>query len=414
MSYPESIAVQVGGSLTEEVEHSLEKTQTSLLDLIDAQDFKGAFSLLAALSAVDLADLLRSLKDKNHEDAIMVLLAHFKADYVDSASSYRLLTGLESVEWDQSKLFVDNFSRFYVDPTSFSRDPAREKAGKWNIKIFFTYALTPERAILVYADDIADSGAKSKEAPHYGAGGLLYPASLDRANTPKMWQAKKDVIAKIEEQNFDFIFTAWAVTEQVLGMVQVGQALVVSTLPAAMTGTASTPTLQGPRGPTSKGGEPSSPKQTPILPELTQTTEENITALIADTNPSFPLTRVNAQKALRGPSGATVKVAGPGGSGADVEFRQLTPEGNVVLRREVKCIQGSAQGSFNTEVSHAADQVQSGGEVVVQVTEGTDALRLVKRFRGSRTPTQLGFYRSVNITIVDPGGTVLFSGPVAL
>jgi hypothetical protein len=236
LSYPDTVPVQVGAGLTEEGEHSLVSSQNSLLDLIDGKDYKGAFALLAGLSDVDLADLLNSLKT-NHEDAVMLLLTHFKAGVGDPASNTRLLIALEAMEWDQSKLFVDTFTRFYVDPTSFTRDKEREKAGKWNIKIFFSYGgLTPERAILIYADDIGDGSTKSKGLPKYGTGGLLYPDALNRGNTPRMWQAKKDVIAKIEEQNYEFIFTSWAVTEQVLGLVQLGQALIVATLPGATTG----------------------------------------------------------------------------------------------------------------------------------------------------------------------------------
>ena len=53
-------------------------------------------------------------------------------------------------------------------------------------------------------------------------------------------------------------------------------------------------------------------------------------------------------------------------------------------------------------------------EILVQVPQGTNALRLVSRFQGSRPdPAQLGQYRSVHLTIVDPSGTLLFEGPLA-
>jgi len=161
-----------------------------------------------------------------------------------------------------------------------------------------------------------------------------------------------------------------------------------------------------PKTPGTEGG----PK---LLPRISATTEQNIKTLVEDSNPNFRLSRANAETALRGPEGAVVKVAGPGGEGADIEFRQHTPEGNIVDRREVKCIQGAAQGSFNTEVSTASRQLQGRGNVFVQVPEGSDGLSMVKRFRGARTVEQLGGYRSVTITIVNPGGTVLFDGPLA-
>jgi len=130
----------------------------------------------------------------------------------------------------------------------------------------------------------------------------------------------------------------------------------------------------------------------------------------ADTNPALPLTRVNAIRALRGPQGAVVEVAGPGGQGADVIFR--TSSG--LVRREVNSIAGGAQGSLNREVAHAAVQVAYAGEILVQVPQGTEARRLLSRFRGSRRDSaQLEHYQMVHITIVDPAGTVLFEGPLA-
>jgi hypothetical protein len=85
-----------------------------------------------------------------------------------------------------------------------------------------------------------------------------------------------------------------------------------------------------------------------LLPEVTATTEQQATTLIADSNPNFPLTRPNAVRALRGPPGATSRVAGPGGEGADVVFEQATESGVVRVRREIKCIQGGAQGTFSS------------------------------------------------------------------
>ena len=139
-------------------------------------------------------------------------------------------------------------------------------------------------------------------------------------------------------------------------------------------------------------------------------TEENIARLIADTNPDFPLTRVNAIRALQGPQGAIAEVAGSSGQGADIIFRA----GSRLLSREVKSIVGGAQGSFNREVAHAAAQIAYAGEILVQMPQGTDALRFILRFRGSRSnPIQLEKYRAVRITIVDPLGMVLFEGSLA-
>jgi hypothetical protein len=144
-----------------------------------------------------------------------------------------------------------------------------------------------------------------------------------------------------------------------------------------------------------------------LLPQLSTATEQQIAALIADSNPAFPLTRINAIRALSDFPGFTPQVAGPGGAGADVVFRR----GHVAFRREVKAIAGGAQGSFNREVGHAAEQIGYDGDILVQMPAGSDGLRSVRRFRGSRpTPADLGIYRSVRITIVDPAGTLLWEG----
>jgi hypothetical protein len=123
--------------------------------------------------------------------------------------------------------------------------------------------------------------------------------------------------------------------------------------------------------------------------EVKVPTEDNIARLIADTNPAFPLTRVNAIRALQGPPGAVVEVAGLSGQGSDVIFLA----GSRQLRREVKCIVGSAQGSFNREVARAAAQTAYHGEILVQMPPGTEALVSYPAFAAAE-PT-LGSLRNI-------------------
>lgn len=242
LAYPESLTLLVTHGFTEFGSQSLDETKKKVADFVGAQQFKEAFELLSSLNDVDLADLLKTL---NHEDenVIMVLLTNFQVALAERIEPDRLLVAMESVEWSEDKLYVDNFMNYYVDPSSFSRDKEREKQQKWNIKIYFTYALTPDRGITVYADDIADSGVKSRSRPHYGPGGLLYPDRLSKETVPRMWAAKKEVIKKIEEGNFAFILQAHLATEAVLGLVMAGQGLLASTVPGATTGAG-----PGPRG----------------------------------------------------------------------------------------------------------------------------------------------------------------------
>ncbi|WP_437761871.1 PAAR-like domain-containing protein [Sorangium sp. So ce764] len=149
---------------------------------------------------------------------------------------------------------------------------------------------------------------------------------------------------------------------------------------------------------------------------LSSYTPSDVNALIADSNPEFPLTQKNAENILgTGPTGSTARVAGSGGAGADVTFED--PHGNIVGRREVKCIGGSSQGAFNKQVSHAAKaQAGSGGEVFVQVKRSTspdDASRMVARFRGSRTADDLTKYSGTKLVITDTEGNTLYSGPLS-
>ena len=126
--------------------------------------------------------------------------------------------------------------------------------------------------------------------------------------------------------------------------------------------------------------------------------------LIEDSKPGFRLTRGNADQILRGPPGTTPEVAGSGVPGADVTFRDA--DGDVVLRREVKSIEGNAN-SFNRELSRAADQIGRDGEVWVQVPPGTDVEGFVRTFQRNRTDERLADYQDVSVVFRDPDGSDL-------
>ena len=80
-----------------------------------------------------------------------------------------------------------------------------------------------------------------------------------------------------------------------------------------------------------------------------------------------------------------------GAPGADVTFRNAN--GDVVLRREVKSVEGNAN-SFNRQLSHAADQIGRDGEVWVQVPPGTDVDAFLRNFQRNRTDERLADYNS--------------------
>ena len=198
------------------------------------------------------------------------------------------------------------------------------------------------------------------------------------------------------------------------------------------------------------GGEDESPQppspERPQLPETSLSTQNQIRALMEE-HPG--LSEVNAKRALRGPPGSDAQLSGkteertkkvpqePAAPGKpapmkgpattakvpDIDFVQFTREGKVVLRREIKAIDGT-QGRFNAALSTASDQLiqgsegGQGGEVLIQVPEGTNARSQVNRFKGAGSLSRdanaqrLGRYRSIKLTIVDPSGTVLFSEPL--
>jgi hypothetical protein len=134
--------------------------------------------------------------------------------------------------------------------------------------------------------------------------------------------------------------------------------------------------------------------------------------LIKDTNFDAPLKPINAQRATRGPDGQPydVRVAGPHVEGADVTLTWRGQNGLTSLRREVKSLKSANQ--FSRRLSDGAEQVKYEGEVFMQVPNGVDASRELRRFRGMRTPDELGQYRSVKVTVVNEGGALLYEGPV--
>lgn len=159
-----------------------------------------------------------------------------------------------------------------------------------------------------------------------------------------------------------------------------------------------------------------SPKQ---LPRLSQSTRAQVEALMKE-HPG--LTKVNAERAVKGLHGGSSEVLGSGGrndqKSADVSSKRLGQSGVERLPIEVKVINGKSQSTFNEQVSKAVSQTFGQhpirGEVHVQMPEGTDAVRLILRFRGARAdnPAAGGRLRSTRIIIADPSGKILFDGPL--
>jgi len=237
LSYVEPIPLTVTNGFSEsEQERSPTRIKEQIVDLIDAKNQEStiqALEILSNLNAVDLGDLLHLLKEDG-DFALMALGNALPEAMKQGIDVSRLLFALDAVNNTEDELYIDNFSNYYVDPSSFGKpDPEREKQGKWNIKIIFTYDLFPARAINLYADDIKDDSGSAKIKPTYGEGGLLYPPRLSKGTVPKMWAAKKAVIDKIEEGNIEFIGVAHAAAESVINLMVLTQSLLTATLPSA-------------------------------------------------------------------------------------------------------------------------------------------------------------------------------------
>ena len=138
--------------------------------------------------------------------------------------------------------------------------------------------------------------------------------------------------------------------------------------------------------------------------------EANITNLIKDSNPKFPLTRTNAITMLNGPDGTYPQVAGSGGAGADINF--IDPKtGNIVLGREDKSV--TTQSGFTSELRSLPDQLggYSGStEVVFQVPAGTNAQSWIGGFLKGKSAANLAQYKGLNIEMIAPQGNVLWQG----
>src|SRR5207244_9616663 len=92
--------------------------------------------------------------------------------------------------------------------------------------------------------------------------------------------------------------------------------------------------------------------------------EKALSDLQADSPKGVHLTRAAAEKMIDGPPGTTPEVGGRGTEGADILFKD--ENGNVVLKREVKTLEGGTN-AFSRELSKLPKQFEkTGGEAPKQ------------------------------------------------
>ena len=147
---------------------------------------------------------------------------------------------------------------------------------------------------------------------------------------------------------------------------------------------------------------------------LSTYTPEDVANLILDSNKKSPLSQANAEQILgSGPVGTTANVAGQGGEGADVLFKNSADE--VVAQTEVKSL--SSIKKFGAELSDGSDQLtkQLGGSgtVFIQLPQGAgqqDATNAINRFR-SQPGRNMADYKNVNLVVADVDGNKLYDGP---
>lgn len=147
--------------------------------------------------------------------------------------------------------------------------------------------------------------------------------------------------------------------------------------------------------------------------EKTTPTEDDIAKLIADTNPDFPLTRLNALEALTPPEGTVFdRVVGQDIEGADIIFRYK--EGTPFFR-EVKCIVGG-RNAFNSELRTAVKQLKAPtveGDVFIQIPsryplqEGLQTFLFYRRHTGA-----LEKYRGIRLQVRDEAGCLLYDAHI--
>jgi hypothetical protein len=135
--------------------------------------------------------------------------------------------------------------------------------------------------------------------------------------------------------------------------------------------------------------------------------------LMGDSNPDFLLSIPNAEAALVGPAGSTLRVKGAGGQGADLVFEA---DGAVVFGREAKSTLGewrSIEGHF----SKAKGQIgaDTAGDIYMQMPNTTTAEaadKIARRLAGMRNaPEKRAPYANKTLTIVNEDGQVLHHGP---
>lgn len=199
---------------------AFEVIKRAVVDHVNAGRFVEAWRTLDELDDLGLHDVVDEIWI-DHAQVLVDLLREFKrgadAKQFDMMALVRAIESY-SVE-SQRRLHVDNFLDAYIHPSTWARDKEREAAKLSTIKFVFTYNVTPQRAITIYADDIKDTFDQPGEPPHYDVGELFYPAEINAVTAPRIHAAKKRLIGEIEAGNVEFYKKAWQAIEVTINLV---------------------------------------------------------------------------------------------------------------------------------------------------------------------------------------------------
>jgi hypothetical protein len=200
----------------------------------DIAALEDVFEIFDSLNNIDLYDLMDELWLDTPGVINSCLINFDKVRALDlGLDMFRILRALESFAVIKKDLYVDTFDDCSVDPKSWKKDPVRELMGKTTLRLKFTYFRTPERCLYLYGDDIVDDPTVPTEPPTYGEGGLLYPKRLSLGSTPRMYAAKKKVLADIETDNLEIYMISLEASMTVINMTLFASSKLVEIFPAA-------------------------------------------------------------------------------------------------------------------------------------------------------------------------------------
>jgi Domain of unknown function (DUF4157)/Bacterial toxin 28 len=225
--------------------------------LIKGEKYAEAFNQLATLDDVKLTEALKRLH--NDDWLSRYLGIHFDQAAVQQVDRERILRALDAVEFSEKDRYIDNFNHWHIDPSSFSKvnpeqdywrihstspseaDIEQAKRERWNIKLYLSYPLTPERNVIVFASDVLDSEASGDELvkqsrTHLGANAILLPEQLNKGTAPRLWAAKKRAIEMMEEGNLTFVMAAHSGAELGMAAPMLGISMLNLTQPVMATG----------------------------------------------------------------------------------------------------------------------------------------------------------------------------------